>query len=742
MIQRISIRDVATFDSAGVTIDNFEKINIIYGSNGTGKSTISKVLSHIEDYNQCHIDWKDGMPMEVLTYNKEFCEKNYSEQMPGVFTLGEAVGEIMNEISDKKSMLEEIKKIGIGYKNEISKQENACNSEMNTFRDAAWNDLLKNHELFFPKSAIGAGTKDNFVSKLAKAYDVKYDSPLSIEDLKKRAKVMFGAQPSRQELIKEISPKSCIAIESNALWQRAIVGKRDIDIAGLIMRIGSSDWVNQGMNYIENGSDVCPFCQQHTITPEFKKKINSFFDDGYKKDVQNLDSLINDYSAISSNIILKVEETIRTQKEQERTFLDISSLESAVVALKLVIAGNTELINSKKKEPSRKVSLTSTTDILETINTIIQNANSAITDNNRLVDNFTNERSLLVKDIWNYFACLFSSSIESHYKRLNGINNAIKNLQEKKDKAACEYKEVSQELIALEQKVTSVTPTINEINKLLQAYGFNNFQIQEVPDNKNCYQIVRENGEPATATLSEGEKTFIMFLYYMQLVKGSHNPKGITTNRVLVIDDPVSSLDSNVLFVVSTLLREVFADIHKGLGSVKQAIILTHNVYFHKEIAFYDRNCKWRDCVNHWILRKRNNVSKIQAYGKSSPIKSSYELMWAELKSEGLNSCIVTQNIMRRIIENYFQVFGGISPDVILEKFSNSEEKKICRSLLSWVNDGSHSMPEDLFIEMSDEQLVRNKEVFHQIFIQMGQKAHYDMMMQQIDKEDESKICS
>lgn len=93
---------------------------------------------------------------------------------------------------------------------------------------------------------------------------------------------------------------------------------------------------------------------------------------------------------------------------------------------------------------------------------------------------------------------------------------------------------------------------------------------------------------------------------------------------------------------------------------------------------------------------------------------------------------------MRRIIENYFQVFGGISPDVILEKFTNAEDKKICRSLLSWVNDGSHSMPEDLYVEMSDDQLSRDKDIFHQIFVMMGQEAHYDMMMQEIDKEDES----
>lgn len=67
---------------------------------------------------------------------------------------------------------------------------------------------------------------------------------------------------------------------------------------------------------------------------------------------------------------------------------------------------------SKKKEPSRKVSLISITDLVDTINELIQNANTAITKNNRLVDNFTNERNQLVKHIWNYFAHYYSAANE------------------------------------------------------------------------------------------------------------------------------------------------------------------------------------------------------------------------------------------------------------------------------------------------------------------------------------------
>ncbi len=218
---------------------------------------------------------------------------------------------------------------------------------------------------------------------------------------------------------------------------------------------------------------------------------------------------------------------------------------------------------------------------------------------------------------------------------------------------------------------------------MLLNYGFTNFKISELVDKPAHYHIIRKDGTPANNTLSEGEATFISFLYYMQLVKGSHQADGITSNRVLVIDDPVSSLDSTVLFIVSTLIKELFAKIHKQEDNIKQIILFTHNVYFHKEISFCGNKCQWRNDIAHWILRKNNDNSTIQAYGNSTPIKSSYDLLWSELRNENNYSSIVIQNIMRRIIETYFLVFGGMSYETILESFTEPEDKQICKSLLS-----------------------------------------------------------
>lgn len=135
--------------------------------------------------------------------------------------------------------------------------------------------------------------------------------------------------------------------------------------------------------------------------------------------------------------------------------------------------------------------------------------------------------------------------------------------------------------------------------------------------------------------------------------------------------------------------------------------------------------------AKYWTISKDNNISSIRAYERNNPIKTSYELLWDELKSNTNASLITTQNIMRRILENYFSILGKSKDDTIVDSFSTIEEKIICRSLLSWINDGSHSIPDDLYIDSYTDSIDRYKEIFKEIFIKMGHEAHYKMMMRE-----------
>ncbi|MDP2830233.1 MAG: AAA family ATPase [Sulfuricellaceae bacterium] len=282
------------------------------------------------------------------------------------------------------------------------------------------------------------------------------------------------------------------------------------------------------------------------------------------------------------------------------------------------------------------------------------------------------------------------------------------------------------EIRELEKQTTSVQPTIDGINALLSSFGLQGFSLAKAATGTS-YKLVRSDGSDAKATLSEGEKTFVTFLYFYHLLKGSDMDSGITTDRVVVFDDPVSSLDSDILFIVGNLIKKVFDEVRAGTSHIKQVFVLTHNVYFHKEVTF---NPKRKDGAlkeeTFWVVRKPGLVSKLDKH-PSNPIKTSYELLWAEVRKAD-RSNLTIQNTLRRILENYFKFFGGIDPKDVCSKFSGKKQI-VCNTLLAWINDGSHFAQDDLYMSIDDTAVDNYLNVFKSIFEKSGHSAHYKMMM-------------
>jgi wobble nucleotide-excising tRNase len=388
-----------------------------------------------------------------------------------------------------------------------------------------------------------------------------------------------------------------------------------------------------------------------------------------------------------------------------------------------------ELLSNKIKEPSRSIELISTKEQLEHTKSIIEQANLEIKKHNEIVKNYPVEKKNLIASIWKYVTESYKSEIEAYRTQSNGLAKGIKKLKEEYLAKESESKTLDDEIKNLTKNVTSVQPTVDEINRLLKSYGFLNFEITSSEKEPNHYQIKREDGTLAEETLSEGEITFLTFLYFLQLTKGATDENKITDKKILVIDDPISSLDSNILFVVSTLIKNITRDIKNNIGNIQQLILLTHNVYFHKEVSFIDgRNNGDKDTF-YWIVRKKNKISTFNAYEMNNPIQTSYQLLWQELNDKEKNSSVTIQNTMRRIIENYFKILGDYKDNSLISKFEILEEQIICKSLMSWINDGSHVIQDDLYIELQDDVIDKYLEVFKKIFVFTNHEGHYNMMM-------------
>lgn len=382
---------------------------------------------------------------------------------------------------------------------------------------------------------------------------------------------------------------------------------------------------------------------------------------------------------------------------------------------------------NKKEKPSLQSEIPTSTDLFNRISEYLTEVNQLIERNNQLASNISAERTNLITNVWTNLLSSRHTTIQQFENRLTGVQRAIEGITSSISTGQGLLDQISSELEEENRKVTSTQPTIDAINRQLRSYDFDSFKIVPHPEIEHHYQICRHDDEPVGNTLSEGEVTFITFLYFAQLILGGSEEDNAGNDKIVVIDDPVSSLDSSILYIVSSIIKKMRDDLLSEKGNVKQLIVLTHNVSFYRDVSFFNGRPKEHKHLRYYLIRKPNSISEIQLCEKN-PIDSYYGLLWNELKQEN-NSRVGIQNTMRRILEYYFKILGGFTDEDIIGYFPTREEQEICRSLICWINDGSHTIPEELYVETGDTIIPKYFKVFKEIFEYSKQMAHYNMMM-------------
>lgn len=720
MINSIYIGSAATYDK--VTIKP-KQINFIYGGNGTGKTTLSRVISGTSDGNY-HVEWEGNTRLETLVFNGEFIEKNFSEKINGIFTLGEEDDKTAKQIEtlgiDIDNLADEIST----KRRSVDDQKDRKQEAFQQFAEACWSQ----RRTFSNFPAILKGTmssKETFAkSCLSKVPVIAADGSAQITELSDEYNRLYSKNLQKQEILelselyKIVVPKSC------TLLMKPIVGSANTSIGTFIDYLQNSNWVKQGTEFYPFSKGKCPYCQQ-ILPAELEAEIESYFDKRYEESVEKIreyrDSYASFYDKIT-RIIKKIRESIPSE-------YDLTEVYAANEALNHVFSFNLSEIDRKLFDPSSKIELKNEEKVLAAIKTAFENIDKQIVTNNELCDNISSSRLDLSRKVWGLILHNLDSQLKVYSRTAEGCQKAINSIQTRINVLVSSKKEKEAEKGRLEATRTSITPTINAINSLLERFGFTGFRLAEDIQNEGMYKIVRPDGTDAKRTLSEGEYRFISFLYFYYLVYGSLNAEGIDTPRVIVIDDPISSLDSNVMFIVTSLTKEIAKDCQNERHGIKQVFILTHNVYFHKEVTFLGSRSKWPEtkCA-YWIISKANDRTTVSQH-TDNPISTSYELLWNEIRDTDDTPNKNAFNTMRRILEYYFNVIGGLNYEECINQFKGAD-KITCKALVSCINEESHIISDDFVIVFTPEVMESYKRVFKEIFYKLGHQAHYDMMME------------
>ena len=144
MINNIYLSSAGAFN--GTNLSNLKQLNFIFGSNGSGKTTISRVVNNDVEFPSCRIDWKLGPRLDRRVYNRNFVANHFdnAENIKGIYTFGGNV-EIARVIQTLKSEQELLEKKIIGFNKVLSGEDGKSGKEKELkdlyerFIDDVWN---------------------------------------------------------------------------------------------------------------------------------------------------------------------------------------------------------------------------------------------------------------------------------------------------------------------------------------------------------------------------------------------------------------------------------------------------------------------------------------------------------------------------------------------------------------------------------------------------------------------------
>ena len=604
-------------------------------------------------------------------------------------------------------------------------------------------NVLKKQKKSFTDAVLDEkNPTEHDLAELERLYDVAFDDSARAYPEFKRAgsKTTYGSLPGKD------------------LLDKVIVSSSDTPFANFMKALGvsASAWVRDGhTHYSAAAAGKCPYCQQK-LPATFEADIAACFDAQYQQDIRDLGQFRTTYEAETAEIVRALKANMNDVLET----VDLKSYQEKIALLESNFEINRQRIADKCKDPAMTVSLEDTDTLLLEIGTMIDAINKVIKANNDVVSEKKTSKAKCKTDIMQHFAFMLAGEVKKYHDEVARLKKEINDLIELGKQLKKEVADLTTQISDLNKHNANTEAAIDSINKILRESGFQGFSIRAKTGVENVYEIIRENGDVAD-NLSEGERNFIAFLYFYHLVRGSKNSDELK-EKIVVIDDPVSSMDSTALFIVSSIVREMINVCRNNTeymnpkvpgDYIKQLFILTHNVYFHREITY--QQTAYYICTSFYMIRKSDNVSTVKLCVRQSkeipsekenynPVQNSYAALWEELRD--LQSTIPALNVMRRILEYYFlQLCGYEGSDLrelVLEKKENREkfikqveggqpdmtDYQLASSLLAYINNPNGISDGLNYVEDCDD-VEAYKKVFKLIFDALSQSQHYNMMM-------------
>lgn len=686
-------------------IDDFKKKNLVYGWNYSGKTTLSKLFQVLEfkDKNKCfsgsefEITINDGatktvnqetlstLPFYVKVFNSEYIKRIFTWDEPKsgfnpiAFYLGDEAGDLKGKIKKLETINERLTNLGeTKYKPIIEIFENYNKPNGHFTRKSK--DVRENYlpSLFDP-TTFDKGHFKQIVDAVKSNLDSFILTSIDRDATKKEALAEKKFDPQTENFkVKETLTQLVLTVKS-ILENTA---PKSISFPKLERDSVLFDWVQKGIPLHKESAD-CIFCTQPLPTDRISN-LNSF----YSKKLKEIQDAIEQ----TNNLIEAENKTIDVKFPNKKEVADIfqSEYELAVqhfeTQKKIYKSKLTILEADLKTKGSNIFNPIEATEVdiielqndFETIKTVIKK-------HNEWLGQFAVRKDAAITKILNHYVAEYLKS-EDYIKKETEKDCAFLTIQKIEVKVKANNILIDGYNAQLSDKVKGQT----ELNDILQILLHRDDIKIEIREDK--FRLER-SGHPAEH-LSEGEKSAIAFAYFLTELKSLRNddpPK--LPKTIIFLDDPISSLDSNHIFQVRSLLKDFFKT-----EDFAQLFISTHNFEFFSMLSDSVELFKGQGKTKadfYFIKRKDSGESNLEHLPESfrkynSEYVSLFHILNDYNKLADKSTCshtILLPNAMRRFLELYtaMRYPSSKSIDSRVKKVFTTEEGTYHRvKLLHW----------------------------------------------------------
>lgn len=651
---------------------NESRISIIYGKNGSGKSTISKSLCNVESDLSCSLLDQNDKPLSIpqnhiFVFNEDYINDKIAVQNDGlsaVILFGEQV-EIDKQIEEANEKLEDYQRFIDDQESIKNGLENDKNSNSYKYKINNLKDKLKSSDNWVEREFSISGRRHNISTNIL---DRIFNKPVISKSREEafnhfqelKSIIGTGSQEKISDTMKPLMVENDFFQNITQLLaekiEKPVLNDRDKRIIEIYSQKGSQYISDIKIVFENEDQDICPYCFR-PINSEEKSIILSAIEKILSEEAKNHQRELAKYDKNITEMINELDKMISIADNFKGIYTkEYETVESQCRIVNSLLSQYGQSIEDKINSLYAPISF-SDNNIIQEIKTL-NDAISCLEEKRNIYNQQLEEidKSKKKASDWNREMAYWEFSrdyaeYKNAYDSYNKCCSKIKEYQE-------EYNKKKVKIDNLNNKKKNVVIAKDMINEALSYIFFSNKRLQlDVDAESGKYYLMSNGIKVIPDKVSTGERNIIALCYFFTQMLDNHNSTdNFTDEYFIVIDDPISSFDRENQVGVITYLKYQLSKIFYGNKNSK-ILLLSHDLS-----TVYDLEKAGEEIGEQFNLKNKfveNYELKDRQIDNTKHIdmkRNEYSLLMKEIYryangEDSLLSDFTIGNSMRRLLE-------------------------------------------------------------------------------------------